>query len=176
MGNIYIVGAPRSGKSTLARMISAKQPEINLISFEAVRNGFIKSQPELDMGNRESAARREILPEFVFEFLQWNEKMTGRPNLMEGSFMQVEDLVKHVRDDDRIICLGFGGRKLAEVAKQVLVHTKEGDYLYGCSEEKFCQHFYDLEENDWVNMEFCQKNGIKYYDTFENREEVLREI
>lgn len=61
MKNIYIVGIPRSGKSTLSKMIKSKYPEMNIISFEAIRNGFIKSQPDLNMGNRHSKARQEIL-------------------------------------------------------------------------------------------------------------------
>ena len=46
MKNIYIIGVPRTGKSTLSKLIKAKYPEFNIVSFEAVRNGFIKAFPE----------------------------------------------------------------------------------------------------------------------------------
>lgn len=60
MKNIYIIGTPRSGKTTLARLIKEKYPIYNQISFEAVRNGFIETQPELNMNNRNSLARKNI--------------------------------------------------------------------------------------------------------------------
>ena len=65
MKNIIITGIPRSGKTTLSKLIKEKYPEYNIISFEAIRNGFIKSQPGLKMGNRNSEARKEILPDFI---------------------------------------------------------------------------------------------------------------
>ena len=54
MKNIYIVGVPRTGKTTLTKLIKQEIPQVNLISFEAIRNGFIKSQPELNMGSKKS--------------------------------------------------------------------------------------------------------------------------
>ena len=62
MSNIYIIGVPRSGKTTLAKLIKERFNNVNQVSFEALRNGFIKTFPELDMGNRNSEARANILP------------------------------------------------------------------------------------------------------------------
>ena len=60
MKNIYIIGVPRSGKTTLAHLLKEEYPTFNLISFEAIRNAFIKTQPQLQMDRRESPARKEI--------------------------------------------------------------------------------------------------------------------
>lgn len=176
MGNIYIVGVPRSGKSTLAKMICAVKPELNLISFEAVRNGFIYTQPELKMDERNSKARKEILPQFMFEFALWNVKMTGRATVVEGSFADMETVARSAKGDDQIVCLGFGGRNLDAVADKVLACTEEGDYIFGCPKEKFLQHFYDLETTDRANMKFCQEANLNYYDTFLERPKVLQGI
>ena len=43
MKNIYIVGVPRSGKSTLAKLIKEKYPIYNQFSFEAIRNDVFKN-------------------------------------------------------------------------------------------------------------------------------------
>lgn len=75
--NVYIVGVATTGKSTLAKRLKEAFPRFNVVSFEAVRNGFMRTQPELKMGNRESAARWEILPQYLVEFAEWNEKLTG---------------------------------------------------------------------------------------------------
>ena len=58
MKNIIITGVARSGKTTLSKLIKEKYPKYNIISFEAIRNGFIKSHPDLRMGNRNSEARK----------------------------------------------------------------------------------------------------------------------
>ena len=59
MKNIYIIGVARTGKSTLSKLIKEKYPVYNQISFEAIRNGFIESQPDLNMDNRNSEARKK---------------------------------------------------------------------------------------------------------------------
>lgn len=73
MRNIFILRSPRSGKSTLAKMLKISLPDYSLISIDAVRNIFIKTIPYLNMDNRESLARKEIFPQFINEFI--NEKI-----------------------------------------------------------------------------------------------------
>ncbi len=178
--NVYIVGVPTSGKSTLAKILKQEIPEFNVVSFEAVRNGWMKVEPELDMGNRESRGRKEILPGFMVEFARWNAKMTGGPTLVEGSFASVEEVMKLLAEDNEernmVICLGYGGMKLEEVAKCAIAKANAESYLQGRTEEEFKRHFYDLEDSDRKNQEFCEKYDVPYFVTVENREERLREI
>lgn len=35
-------------------------------------------------------------------------------------------------------------------------------------------HFYDLVEGDAENRKFCEKNGVPYFVTAEEREEALK--
>ncbi len=111
---IYVVGAPTAGKSTLARIIKERFLQVNVVSFEAVRNGFIVSQPELNMGDRKSVARSKILPRFMVEFAEWNARMTRNFTVVEGSFARVEQIWRLVKSDDLVICLGYGGRRCYE--------------------------------------------------------------
>lgn len=174
--NVYILGVPTSGKSTLARMLKTEKPEFNVISFEAVRNGFLRVQPGLDMGNRESVARREVLPKFIVEFADWNANMTGNPTLVEGSFARVEEVMRLVRKNDTVICLGYGEKSLEEIARQAIREAGPKSYLYGRTEEEFIEHFYDLAEDDRSNREFCRENMVPYFGTVENREATLKEV
>ena len=82
MKNLYIVGIPRAGKSTLSKLIKDKYPIYNQFSFEAIRNGFIESQPELNMGNRNSEARKNILPKHFIAFSYWNKEILSSPSLV----------------------------------------------------------------------------------------------
>lgn len=97
--SVFIIGVPTAGKSTLTRRIKQELKNINIVSFEAMRNGFIKVMPDLKMEDRCSEARKEILPEFLMECARWNEKLTG----------------------DLVICLGYGGNKTKEeIARMAL--------------------------------------------------------
>lgn len=174
--NIYVIGVPTSGKSTVSYMLKQRLPRLNVISFEAIRNGFIKAQPELDMGNRNSAARGEILPRYIVEFARWNEKMTKSPTLVEGSFADASHIFELIRTEDIMVCLGYGGMDLGEIAKMAISNAGHESYLFGRTEEEFAQHFYDLADDDRVNQEFCIKNDIPYFVTAGDREKKLREI
>lgn len=176
MKNIYIIGVPRSGKSTLSKIIKSKYPEMNIISFEAIRNGFIKAQPNLNMGNRNSNARQEILPPFVVEFIYWNYAITGFGNIVEGSFTDVKTIKSLVDNESIIICLGFGQRNIDEIINEMKKHDDENDYTKHWTEEQIKKHFYDITEKDTENYKLCKDFNIEYFDTFNNREDVFLKI
>ena len=176
MKNIYIIGVPRSGKTTLAHLLKEEYPTFNLISFEAIRNAFIKTQPQLQMDRRESPARKEILPPFIFEFLNWNKKITKYGNIIEGDFITVEKIQNYIKEDDIIICLGFSKRSLEDISLAIKMHDTQKDYTKDWAQEKIQKHFYNLETEDEQNYEACQKYHLPYYDTFENRIETFKQF
>ncbi len=176
MKNIYIIGIPRSGKSTLAKKIKSKYPEMNIISFEAIRNGFIKAQPNLNMGNRNSNARQEILPQFIVEFANWNYAITGSRSIVEGSFTDVKTIKNLINSEDIILCLGLGKRSLHEIIKEMKKYDDENDYTKDWTEEQLKKHFFDITEQDIENYNLCKKLNIEYFDTFNNREKVFLNI
>ncbi len=176
MKNIFIMGIGRTGKSTLSRLIKEKYSEYNQFSFEAIRNGFIKSQPELNMGNKNSDARKNILPDHLVEFAHWNMELLGNPSLVEGDFCSVEKLFSLINENDIVICLGLGCRSIEEIADGVMKNDTADDYTYGWNKEKIMQHFYSSIERDKENYEFCINNNIKYFDTYENRSEIFNDI
>ena len=176
MKNIYIIGAPRAGKSTLSKLIKERYPIYNQISFEAVRNGFIESQPELNMGNRNSEARKNILPKHIVTFALWNNKILSTPTLIEGSFCNVEEFLSLTSENDLIICLGLGCRSIDEIIEGIKNNDKEDDYTKTWTDEQLKKHFYDIVDNDKINYNFCIKNNIRYYDTYTNRSEVFNKI
>lgn len=176
MKNIYIVGVPRSGKTSLARIIKEKYPVYNQIVFEAVRNGFIDTQAELNMEDRTSEARKIILPKHIVTMASWNNKISNNPTLVEGSFCTVQQLFDLVSSDDLIICLGLGCRSLDEIVSGIIENDSDDDYSKSWSFEKLKKHFYNIEEEDKNNYDFCMSNSIKYYDTYLDREKVFSEV
>lgn len=176
MKNIFIVGVPRTGKSTLSKMIKEKYPIYNQFSFEAIRNGFIETQPQLKMDYRNSDARKNILPKHIVLFAHWNEKLLSNPSLIEGDFCSIEQLKNYTDCNDIIICLGHGCRTLDEIVASIRINDTEDDYTKEWTEEKLNNHFKDIVEKDKKYYDFCTKNCIKYYDTFDNRKVVFEQI
>lgn len=176
MNNIYILGVPRTGKSTLSKLIKEKYSKMNIISFEAIRNGFIKTQPDLYMQNRNSEARAKILPLFICEFVYWNNIITGCSSIIEGAISDVKTISDIASKDDIIICLGFNGRSIDEVIELIKKYDRETDYTHDWSEEKLKKHFYDITDEDKKNIELCQNLNIRYFDMYENREEKLLDV
>ena len=176
MKNIFIVGIPRSGKSTLSKLIKEKYPEYNQLSFEAIRNAFQETQPELDMGNRNSSARKSILPKHIVTLAHWNNKMLSKPSLIEGDFCSIEELNNLVTDEDVVICLGLGCRKLDDIVTGINNNDTNDDYTKEWTNDKIKNHFFDIEEKDKYNNDYCIKNNITYYDTYEKRKEIFEDI
>lgn len=56
------------------------------------------------------------------------------------------------------------------------MHNSENDYTKNWSKEQIKKHFFDIVESDKENYETCQKYNIKYFDTYNNREEVFQNI
>ena len=127
MKNIYIVGVPRAGKSTLSKFIKNRYPFFNQISFEAIRNGFMESQPELDMGNRRSDARKNIMPKHIVTYAHWNNVILLCPSLVEGDFCSIEELYDLIDENDSIICLGLGCRPIEEIVDGIQNNDTDKD-------------------------------------------------
>lgn len=176
MKNIIIVGVPRSGKTTLAKIIKEKYPYMNIISFEAIRNGYIKSQPNLNMQNRKSVARREILPQFLIEFIHWNNSIYNCSNIVEGDFADINTIVNNISSQDIVICLGFNKRTMEEIVSKIKENDTNNDYTNNWNENEIKKHFYDLTIKDTDNYELCKKYNINYYDTYYNRGMIYNNI
>ena len=146
------------------------------ISFEAIRNGFIKTQPELNMNNRNSSARKDVLPSYIVEFIHWNNELSKNPSLMEGDFCSIETLYNLVGENDLIICLGLGCKSIDKIIDGIRTNDIDSDYTKEWTDEQIKNHFYNIEKEDKSNYEFCLKNNINYYDTYENRNDVFNNI
>ena len=176
MKNIFIIGVPRSGKSTLSKMIKEKYPLYNQLSFEAIRNAFIETQADLNMDNRNSDARKHILPKHIITLAHWNNKVLSCPSLVEGDFCSIKELYNLVDENDEIICLGLGCRTIDEIIYGIRNNDKDNDYTKDWNDLQIKKHFYDIVEKDKLNKDFCMKNNIKYYDTYKRRNDIFDSI
>ena len=110
---IFICGVPRTGKTTLSKILKENIHNSNLIVTEAIRNGFqkIDNDNARDWGTKTSKLRKEIFPVFVKEFLEWNEKFSTNITILDCALIDLKQIVSLANKNDIIICLGFGGRE-----------------------------------------------------------------
>ena len=97
MKNIYILGVPRSGKTTFSILLKKELEDYSLISLDAVRNAFHYSLPELEMINRQSYSRKNILPRYIAEFVRWNHDISKNACIVEGGIINLDDIIGEIR-------------------------------------------------------------------------------
>lgn len=176
MKNIYILGVPRSGKTTFSILLKEELENYSLLSLDAIRNAFHYSLPELEMINRQSYSRKYILPRFVAELVHWNHDISKNACIVEGGLINLEDIIGQVRSDDIVICFGHGSHPLEEVVEKIKEFDTKEDYTYGWSKEKLMNHYYDLCDTDLENRKICLQKKYYYIDTFENRDEIFSKL
>lgn len=176
MKNIYILGVPRSGKTTFSILLKKELKDYSFISLDAIRNAFHYSLPELEMIQRNSYSRHNILPRFVSELAHWNHDISKNGCIIEGGLIHLDDMVGEIRSDDIVICFGHGAHSLEEVVDKIQEFDTKEDYTYGWSKEKLMNHYYDLSETDLENRKICLQKKYYYIDTFENREKTFHKL
>lgn len=167
---IFIVGVPRSGKSTLAKKLKQKYPNSNIISCEAIKN----SLSAMDIDNEKTLFDNNFLIKYVAKVAEWNEVMTGQKSIVDAGNITIESVFTVVRPSDRIICLGFGGKSNKEqIWTNIKQHQKEFDNTYGMDLDKAVRYWGDFGRRDENNRYFCVDNELIYLDTADNQAEVI---
>lgn len=168
---IFIVGVPRSGKSTLAKMLKDKYKDANLFSCDAIKN----SLANLKLSNGDSCATTtEEFLKFVVKLGSWNEVLTGQKSIIDAGNISIEDIYKVMTPEDRLVCLGFGGRgDKAEIWNSIKGHQKEFDYTCDMDMDKATRYWGDFGARDKNNRYFCVDKNLIYMDTNLNQENTL---
>ena len=167
---IFIVGVPRSGKSTLAKKLKLKYPNSNIISCEAVK----KSVGAMGLIGEDILLNNDKLMQYVAKIAEWNEILTGQKSIVDVGLITIESVFRIVKPNDRIICLGFGGKSSKEeIWTSIKQHQQEFDSTYGMDLGKAVHYWGDFGRRDENNSYFCVDNDLIYLDTTNNQQEVI---
>lgn len=113
MKDIIIAGVPRTGKSTLAKMLAEELENYHLINLDAVRNGFGDIFPELNINDKGGKSNTTEFPKFISRMIYWNRKiLKNRFNYIIEGCQILPDTAKELFDDCIIIYLGHGEREV----------------------------------------------------------------
>ena len=98
--NIIILGAARSGKTTLAQMIHKKY-NYSIVSIDSFVSALKEGFPELGITHSNTENKFKVLPKFVFSYM--NKIINEYPNerfVLEGWHVYPSDIVRLFNCDD----------------------------------------------------------------------------
>ena len=182
--NILIIGAARSGKTTLAKKF-VKEKGYSMISLDNIISG-LSAYPELQIhhdGDEFDTASRLVpfLEKFFTELSEGNAFYDGIKFVIEGTHIDFEKLIPFLRSDKfkdkyEIIGLTYNDISSDDLYNNMKMFDTEDDWTYWCSEEELRGNsIYFVERNKFFNDKF-KEYEITSYDTSFDREDVLEKI
>lgn len=182
--NILIIGAARSGKTTLAKKL-AKEKGYNLIGIDDIVSGF-EAYPELEIhhnGDVNDTAKRlaPFLIRYFTEISEGNTFYDGIKYVIEGTHIDFEILMPFLQNEKykekyEIIGLTYNDITEEEMYKNIKEYDTEDDWTYWCGDEELRGNVnYFLDRNKFFNDKFKEDN-IKKYDTSFDRKKVLKKV
>ena len=182
--NILIIGAARSGKTSLAKRI-AKEKGYSLISIDDIVSGF-EAYPELQIhhdGDAIDTARRlaPFLIKYLTELSEGTTFYGGIKFVIEGTHIDFEQLMPFLQSDKysskyEIIGLTFNDIDEQQLYNYIKKYDTEDDWTYWCNDEELKGNVrYFIERNKYFNEMFKQYR-IRSFDTSFNREQIMDQI
>lgn len=182
--NILIIGAARSGKTTLAKRFS-KELGYNLISIDDIVSGF-EAYPELKIhhdGDAVDTATRlaPFLIKYLTELSEGNNFYDGIKTVIEGTHIDFEQIIPFLQSEKyskryEIIGLTFNYITEQELYDNIKRYDTEDDWTYWCDDEELRGNVrYFIDRNEYFTDKF-KKYNIESYDTSYDRDNVLDEI
>lgn len=176
MKNIAILGIPRSGKSTLAKMISKKYPNYHIVIGDDIRSAFQNVLPNNNINNKGGIGMIEDFPNFLSYLFYKNIKRNkGIFNyIVETCDITPQKAYELFNKDDTILLfLGTPNQTFKQHFEEIRKYETKIDWTYNRSDEHMLEH-----SKLWVSKskeyeKECKELDIWYVDTSFNREEVL---
>lgn len=182
--NILIIGAPRSGKTTLAKKF-VKEKGYSLISIDNIVGG-LEAYPELNIShdgedNNTASRLAPFLEKLLIELSEGSAFYDGIKFVIEGTHIDFEQLMPFLQNDKyrekyEIIGLTYDFITEQELYDNIKKYDNEDDWTFWCEDEELRGNVrYFIERNKFFNKKFREYNIITY-DTSSNREEVLNGV
>lgn len=183
--NILIIGAARSGKTTLAKKF-VKEKGYSLISIDNIIGG-LEAFPSLNIGhftNNDADTAINIAPFLMKYFTELSEGSVfydGIKTVIEGTHVDLDLLMPLLQNDKykekyEIIGLTYNSITEQELYDFIKKYDTEDDWTYWCSDDELRGHIKCfIDRNKYFNEKFKQYNIISY-DTSSDREEILNGI
>lgn len=174
MKNIIIVGASRSGKSTLAKQITSML-NISHFPFDAFVSTLEELYPQIgikhvddniDMSRKISRLLRVFVKHMEYEESRY---------LIDLYQVYPEDLKEILNQDFVILYLGYPFVEIKDKLKQIKQHARKIDWTNDVSDEEMIEIITLFQNENKIMYEQCKKLGIPFFDTSTNFEKVIED-
>lgn len=183
MKNIILLGVPRSGKSTFAKMIMKTFPNYNLIQQDIIDSAHMKANEEQDRKENpdSNVARIVFNPSFCRLLLKniFRYSVKYEPSLnfiLDAGDISLREASKYDKNDPIVIVFGYPNITKEEALENILTHDTKDDWTYIEPAWRILEYleFYIKDSKDYEVK--CKKENIKFVDTSFHREQVLEEL
>ena len=182
--NILIIGAARSGKTTLAKKF-VKEKGYSLVSIDNIVSGF-EAYPEIGIchnGNdiKVSSKLAPFLIKYFIELSEGNTFYDGINTVIEGTHIDFEQIMTFLQSEKYkekydVIGLTYNYINKDELYNSIKKYDTEDDWTFWCNDDELKGNVeYFLERNKFFD-EMFKKYNITTYDTSFDREAVLSSI
>lgn len=178
MKNIAIFGSARSGKSTLAKMISNKFPNYHIIIGDDIRWAFQDVLPNNNINSKGGIGMKEDFPNFLASYFYKSIKRNkGEFNYIVETCDIIPKKANELfyKDDTILLFMGTPNQTVEEHFEEIRKYQTEKDWTYNRSDEHLLTHCKYFIERSKSDKKECEELGIWYVDTSSNRERVLEE-
>lgn len=179
MKNIMVLGICRTGKTTFSKMIQKEFKNYQIIEVDTIISALQKTIQNSPIGFIHDNLKENKLPEFLNLLIQKNINKNGKELgfIINADSILPEDLIKYF-DLNNMIVYYFVTEKLS--SKQILENCRKFDskeeWTTRRTDEQLLEHFKFYKYIEKKIITDCKKYNIRYIDTSENREVVLRQL
>lgn len=183
MKNIILLGAPRSGKTTFAKMVMNTFPNYNLIQQDIIDSAQMGTSKKQDQEkNKDSSIGRIVYdPHFCRIFIQkmFKYSVEYEPSLnfiVDAREIELKEMSKYDKNDPIIIVFGYPNITKEEKLKKILTHDTKNDWTYIEPSWRLLEYLEVYIEDSKEYEAECKNSNIKFVDTSFHREQVLDEL
>lgn len=182
MKHIVLLGVPRAGKSTFAKMIKERFPIYNWIETDVIGCAYREALEKEAEKTGKILNLKEILESEVHQQLAKNvftQSIKSEPEIrfiLDAWDLSLEEAKQYQKEGKIVIAFGYPNQTPQQLYQTIKEYETKKDWTYI---EPYWR--LNLLTHTWVENSIqlendCKDNSIKFVDTSNDREKVLKEL
>ena len=185
MKNIILLGAPRSGKSTFAKMILKEYSNYNLIQEDVISSAYMSALKGVEFEKEENRFKDKVNIQINMNFVNkmikamFDFSVLYEPKLnfiLDTSGIELEEVSKYDPKNTIVLIFGYPDITPKQGVRNVLKHDTKEDWTYIESESNIQKLFEVYIEKSKKYKKECKRLNLKFINTSYKRKAVLNKL